>query len=119
MIPAHPALTPVQIEQLRDELQRVLSRLERSAAAKGDGRPGEIDQSAVGRLSRIEALQNAGLTRNLQEREQAQLAAVVEALRRMEAGSYGTCTSCHEPIQFERLLVFPETGTCAHCGSHG
>ncbi len=118
MTSAHPPLTPDQIEQLREELQRTLTRLERSMAAKGK-RPGEIDQSAVGRLSRIEALQNAGLTQNLAERERAQLEAVVEALRRLEQGSYGLCTLCQASIQFERLLVFPETRTCAHCGSGG
>jgi DnaK suppressor protein len=119
MTPVQPTLTPAQIEQLREELQRTLTRLERSMAAKGNGRPGEIDQSAVGRLSRIEALQNAGLTQNLHERERAQLEAVVDALRRLEAGSYGLCTVCQATVQFERLLVFPETRTCAHCGSGG
>lgn len=33
-------------------------------------RPVALDQTAVGRLSRIDSLQNQGLTRNLQEREQ-------------------------------------------------
>jgi hypothetical protein len=31
----------------------------------GNGRPPELDQSAVGRLSRIEAIQNQGLHRIL------------------------------------------------------
>jgi hypothetical protein len=39
---------------------------------------------------RIDSLQNQGLTRNLQEREEAK----------------------------PRLLVFPESPTCAACGSH-
>lgn len=118
MTPAQPTLTAEQTAQLRDELQRNLIRLERSMALKGNGRPGEIDQSAVGRLSRIEALQNAGLTKNLHERERAQLEAVIDALRRLEAGSYGVCTACHGPIRFERLLVYPETRTCSQCGSN-
>lgn len=119
MTPAQPTLSPAQIEQLREELQRTLSRLERSMAAMGNGRAKEIDQSAVGRLSRIEALQNAGLTKNLQDRERAQLEAVLDALRRLQAGTYGTCTVCQGPIRFERLLVFPETRTCSQCGSNG
>lgn len=110
-------LTAAQTAELRDELQRTLTRLERSMKANGNGRFKEIDQSAVGRLSRIEALQNAGLTQNLHERERAQLEAVAEALERLDQGSYGRCVACQEPIQFERLLVFPETRTCAHCGS--
>ena len=116
MTPGTPSLTAAQTEQLREELQRTLSRLERSMAAKGNGRPGEIDQSAVGRLSRIEAIQNQGFTRDLHERERLQLDQVSAALQRIENGSYGLCTSCREPIRFERLVVFPETRTCNGCG---
>ena len=111
----HTALTSDQIAQLREELRRNLSRLERSMKVNGNGRATEIDQSAVGRLSRIEALQNAGLTQNLQDRERQQLEEVVAALHRLEEGSYGLCTACHAPIRFERLLVFPETRTCGSC----
>ena len=113
-----PALTPDQIAQLRGELERTLTRLERNAKTNGNGRPGEIDQSAVGRLSRIEALQNQGLTQNLQDRERLQLALVLEALLRLDEGTYGLCTSCHAPISFERLHVFPETRTCTGCGNN-
>lgn len=116
MTTAHPTLTPEQLAELRRELQRTLSRLERSAKTNGE-RPTEIDQSAVGRLSRIEAIQNQGLMQSLQDRERMQLAEVVAALQRMEQGVYGICTSCREPIRFERLLVFPETRTCTQCGS--
>jgi DnaK suppressor protein len=116
MTTTHPTLTPEQLGQLRDELQRTLARLERSMKSNGNGRPGEIDQSAVGRLSRIEAIQNQGLTQNLAEREQVQLGEVLAALRRIEEGSYGICTSCHTPIRYERLLVFTEARNCSQCG---
>ena len=103
MTAPHPALTPEQIGKIRDELQRTLNRLERSMKTNGNGKPPELDQGAVGRLSRIEAIQN-------------QLDQVSAALQRIENGSYGLCTSCREPIRFERLVVFPETRTCNGCG---
>jgi len=115
MTAPHTALTPEQIGQIRDELQRTLGRLERSMKTNGNGRPAEIDQSAVGRLSRIEAIQNQGFTKNLHDRERSQLEQVTDALRRIENGSYGVCAGCRGPIQFERLLVFPETRTCNCC----
>jgi DnaK suppressor protein len=111
------ALTPEQIEQLRAELQRTLCRLEKSMATNGNGKATDIDQSAVGRLSRIEAIQNAGFTQNLKARERQQLEEVLAALTRMEEGVYGLCTACQGPIRFERLQVFPETRTCNLCGT--
>jgi DnaK suppressor protein len=35
------------------------------------------------------------------------------ALRRMDAGAYGTCEECEEPIAIERLKVLPYTRLCA------
>jgi DnaK suppressor protein len=112
-----PALSPAQIEEIRAELLRMRSRLERSMkATRRAARPVKLDQTSVGRLSRIDALQNQSLTQGLEEREAARYAQIQEALRRLEQGEYGTCGGCARPIPFERLLVFPETLTCATCG---
>ena len=109
-------LTQAQIVEIRDALERTLRRLERSVRANGNGAASrEIDQSSVGRLSRIEALQNQGLTQNLQERERTQFDEVMQALSRLDAGTYGFCTGCRAAIAHERLLVFPETRTCGEC----
>ena len=110
-------LTPEQLEQIRQELQRSLARLERSMRSNGASRTPDLDQSAVGRLSRIEALQNQGMTQNLHERERLQLEQVLKALERIEDGTFGYCADRRAPIRFERLLVFPETLNCAACGS--
>jgi DnaK suppressor protein len=111
-----PNLTRQQILEIRESLERTMRRLERSVKASGNGSASrEIDQSSVGRLSRIEALQNQGLTQNLQERERTQFDEVMQALSRLDAGTYGVCTTCRAAIAHERLLVFPETRTCGEC----
>lgn len=110
-------LTPQQLEEIREELRRNLARLERSVKTNGNGRAPDLDQSAVGRLSRIEALQNQGMTQTLKERERLQLEQVLKALERIDAGTFGFCSDCRGPIRFERLLVFPEALNCAACGS--
>jgi DnaK suppressor protein len=105
-----------QLEMVRDELLRALNKLERSLKISGESaRPRDLEQDTVGRLSRIDAIQNAGLTANLEERERQQLRQVVDALRRIEEGTYGACNGCGGPIPFERLLVFPETLACTAC----
>lgn len=110
-------LTPDQMAELSAELERVVKKLERSMRTTEEAmRPVQLDQAAVGRLSRIDSLQNQGLTRNLQEREQAKLGQVVSAFERMDEGTYGVCVECGGNIPFERLQVFPETPTCTSCG---
>jgi len=108
--------TPGELEEIRAGLEQELAKLERSMGFTEDAlRPVELDQAAMGRLSRIDLLQAQGLTRNLREREQLRLGAIVGALRRMEEGSYGFCRVCRSPIPLGRLLVMPEADNCAGC----
>jgi len=104
-------LSDDQIDDLRAELEGQLAKLARSMKVTDEAlRPVELDQTAVGRLSRIDSLQNQGLTRNLREREQVKLALLQEALVRLETGTYGLCTQCSGEMPF-----FPETPTCGAC----
>lgn len=109
-------LSPDQVTELRAELDRQLRRLERSMEVTAEAlRPVELDQTAVGRLSRMDSIQNHSVSRNLREREKARLAQLVEAVSRLERGTYGICTRCEAPIPFERLFVFPEAPSCSAC----
>ena len=78
-------------------------------------RPVALDQQAVGRLSRMDSLQNQHMSRNLQGREEARHAAILAALARIERGVYGVCVDCGAEIQPGRLIVFPEAGHCPRC----
>ena len=109
-------LTTAQVAELTRVLESDLAKLERSMRVTDEAmEPVELDQSAVGRLSRMDSLQNQGLTRNLQERERVKLGLIVAALERIDASTYGVCAECGAAIPFERLLVFPEAPTCAAC----
>ena len=76
----------------------------------------ELDQGAVGRLSRMDSLQNQSMAKGLRERESVRLASIQGALRRLEAGTYGVCTECGSSVAAGRLFVYPESGTCTRCG---
>ena len=110
-------LTVDQIEELRAVLERQLERLEKSMRLSGEAsRPVELDQTTVGRLSRMDSLQSQSMARNLAEREQVRLGLLVAALRRIDAGTFGGCSECGGRVPFERLLIVPEAATCQGCG---
>jgi DnaK suppressor protein len=113
-MPGH--LSSGQLEELKAELERQLRKHQRSMRTTSRAmKPVQLDQSSVGRLSRIDSLQRQGLTAGLQAREQAKLGQILEALKRLDAGTYGTCVICGEAVAFERLMVFPEAPNCAAC----
>jgi RNA polymerase-binding protein DksA len=51
----------------------------------------------------------------LRERSRNDLGRVEAALRALDEGTYGTCTSCGQPIARERLEAIPWVPTCIDC----
>jgi DnaK suppressor protein len=55
------------------------------------------------------------LDSTLEESEAHRLAAIDGALRRIEAGTYGTCENCGKPIAPARLEAMPWATLCIDC----
>lgn len=47
--------------------------------------------------------------------EAEQLSQIDDALRAIDAGDYGSCNRCQEPIDFERLKAKPNARFCVEC----
>jgi len=55
------------------------------------------------------------LDSTLEDSEEAKLAAIEAALKRIENGTYGTCQRCGKPIAEERLEALPYAELCIEC----
>jgi len=95
--------------ELRDELQRAL------AGAKSQGGTVSLDQSAVGRLSRMDALQQQAMAQAQERRTELRLEQLGHALARLDNGVYGDCVQCGDAIGEARLRARPETPFCLDC----
>jgi DnaK suppressor protein len=86
-------------------------------ARSGDQAAGvvELDQSSVGRLSRMDALQGQAMSLEAKRRREAELRRIEAALTRMDNGEYGECLECGEPIALARLELDPSTPLCVAC----
>ncbi len=87
-----------------DALQRQIRQLAASEAAEG-GPAGEAGDIAAD----VAAQETAAL---LADELAQHLAAVVEAIERLDAGSYGRCVDCGGPVEPERLAVRPSAARC-------
>ena len=97
--------------KLRDELQRLSATGDEAAAVV------ELDQSKVGRLSRMDAMQAQAMAQATANRRALKLRRIQAALERIDAGEYGRCQSCDEEISPKRLEIDPTTLYCIRCAS--
>lgn len=77
-------------------------------------KPVSLDEP-IGRLTRVDALQQQAMSLAGRSGHQARLSMVRQALQRAEEGSYGICMGCDEPISEVRLDARPEATTCVEC----
>ena len=76
-----------------------------------------LDQQAVGRLSRMDALQFQAMAKANQVRRNATEKALHAALQRIEEGEFGYCEDCGEEIARKRLEFDPSVLRCISCAS--
>ena len=77
----------------------------------------ELDQSAVGRLSRMDAMQQQAMAQNTRQRSEQSLRLIETALHRCGNGNYGYCLECDEDIDPRRLELNPASTLCIRCAS--
>ena len=99
-----------QLEESLFEIEEYLEKTEKSAEAVSPDK-------SLGRLSRMEAMQDQQLMLEARRRKKMQKVAVQSALQRIENGQFGTCIFCGKLIPEERLEVAPESSSCVDCSA--
>ena len=77
--------------------------------------PVTLDQQSVGRLSRMDAMQQQSMDLAKEERRAQRLAVLAAALKRMDEDEFGYCLRCGENIPPARLDVDPAVTLCVDC----
>jgi DnaK suppressor protein len=77
----------------------------------------ELDQTTIGRVSRMDALRQQAMAQAAQQRRHIQLQRIESALQRLENGKFGLCMKCGEEIAKKRLDVDPTAPLCIACAS--
>lgn len=99
-------------QRLREELAETIRLIEESKEYRA---PVELDQQSVGRLSRMDAMQQQAMAQDITRRRQHRKVSIERALSRIRDGEYGYCVECGEPIVVRRLEIDPTFETCVRC----
>jgi DnaK suppressor protein len=98
-----------QLVTLRSELQSMEKTGEQNAQTV------TLDQSCVGRLSRMDAMQMQAMSQETNRRRVLKLQRIESALKRIDADDFGYCLRCDQAINLKRLDVDPTVLMCVDC----
>lgn len=92
-----------KLEQLTQRARKIEGDLRRRPNIDSEERAIELENDAVLEELDVSTLQ--------------ELNDIQAALGRIEAGTYGSCTHCGEPIGDRRLEALPYAATCVSCAT--
>ncbi|MDG2002303.1 MAG: TraR/DksA C4-type zinc finger protein [Novosphingobium sp.] len=106
--------------QGRAHLLARLTELEEEDRISAEARaPVSLQQDSVGRLSRIDAMQQQAMAQATQRRRATEQRRVSAALIRLDEGEWGWCATCGLEIAEARLAHDPAVSQCVECASRG
>ena len=108
-------LTREQAAELKGKLVAVRDELRELLAATREGtRPVDLDEP-IGRLTRMDAIQQQSMFIANRRSHEIRLQQVNQALTAIEREEYGLCRRREEPIGYKRLKARPESAYCLDC----
>ncbi len=95
-------------KRLIEMREEILALMETGGDETG---PVQLDQTSVGRLSRMDAMQRQAMAQETERRRHNDLRRIEAALKRMNDGEYGYCVNSGDPIPRARLELDPAAAT--------
>ena len=104
-------------EQKTELIEKMKAIKEDIAAYKLLTKPISPD-NAIGRLSRMEAINSKSINEAALKMAKDTLSKLERAWAKIDNPDFGLCRECEEPIPFARLMVLPETALCVQCAEN-
>jgi len=109
-------LSDRESSELRRDLEELIAELQSGLDGTAEAaRPVELDQPSMGRVSRIDAIQQQKMLEANRLAQRARLGLARGALRRHDEGEFGDCLGCGEAVGYARLKARPESVFCIEC----
>ena len=106
----------MNIESYRKMLTAELTELEATSEKSAESRRAvSLDQQSVGRLSRMDAMQQQSMALAAEQRRQTRITRIKAALARIDEDDFGYCLACGEDIEPKRLEADPSAPVCSAC----
>lgn len=100
---------------VKNALEKKFEKLSRDIADLKELTKPESPDSAIGRVSRMDAINNRSVNEATLRKKKIQFSKIQIALIEIDKPDFGNCVKCGKPIQKERIMLMPESTVCVNC----
>jgi DnaK suppressor protein len=101
--------------ELREMIEKKRQAVKKDIAAYRRLAKPVAPDNAIGRLTRMEAINSKGINEAALNKALLSLDQLERALTKIDHHNFGRCRECEERIPLARLLILPETDLCVQC----
>lgn len=104
-----------KIKEIRLLIEKEIEKTNRTIEGYKDmSAPVETD-NAIGRLSRMDAINNKSVTEAALRNAEEKLRGLKKALDKLDQPDFGKCSRCGGEIPIQRILFRPQSSLCVKC----
>ncbi|MDA3930537.1 MAG: TraR/DksA C4-type zinc finger protein [Prolixibacteraceae bacterium] len=100
---------------IKQALEKKLDKLTRDIIELKELTRPEAPDSAIGRVSRMDAINNRSINESALRKKRIQLSKIETAIKDFDQPGFGKCIRCGKTIQVARILLMPESKVCVNC----
>ena len=108
-------MEPKELEEIREHLRERRDKLAGQLPSLKESTKPIPPDDALGRLTRLDAIQQQEISRNTLRQVRGQLAQLESALSQIDSPEFGLCAECFNPIPAGRLMAMPGATHCVNC----
>ncbi len=100
---------------LKKKIETAIQKTKTEVAQLEEATQPIAPENAIGRVSRMDAINNKGVSEAALRSAKRKLINLKVALSKADAEDFGFCDRCKRPIAPARLMYMPESSRCVRC----
>jgi RNA polymerase-binding transcription factor len=106
-------------QELKQSIEKAIEAQRTLIASLTETSKPVAPDNAIGRLSRMEALNDRAVSEASLNAARHKLSRLETALGKVDQPDFGICVNCDKPIPPGRILLMPEATFCVPCAEKG
>ncbi len=108
-------MTQEERTALKERIVEQLAQTEKEIHHLEDATKPISPENSIGRISRMDAINNKGVSEATLRSARRKLANLQLALSKIDSPDFGICVRCKSPIPPARLMFMPQSNRCVRC----